>query len=43
MATDEKNIIWIEKNDRLLLYVSFSLRQKLLFAAHEDLLTGKWC
>ena len=40
MSVLKNNIIWIRKNDKLLLYVPFKLRQKLLYAVHGDLLTG---
>jgi hypothetical protein len=40
MATVENNIIWIKEMKKLLLYLPFTLRQKLLFAAHGGLLTG---
>ncbi len=39
MAIVKNNIIWINKNNKLLLYVPFKLRQKLLYAANGDLLT----
>ncbi len=40
VAVVKNTIIWIKKNDKLLLYVHFILRQRLLFALHGDLLTG---
>ena len=40
MAIVKNNIIWIKKNAKLLLYVPFELRQRLLYAVHGDLMTG---
>jgi hypothetical protein len=40
MAIVKNNIIWIKENEKLVLYVPFKLRQKLMYAVHEDLLTG---
>ena len=40
MAVVKKNIIWIKKNGKLLLYLPFELRQCLLFEVHADLMTG---
>ncbi len=40
MVIVKNNIIWIKKNDKLLLYMPFKLRQELLYAVHVDLLTG---
>jgi hypothetical protein len=39
MAVMKNNIIWIKKKNKLLLYVQFKLRQRLLFAVCGDLLT----
>ena len=35
MSLMKNNIIWIKRNDNLLLYVPFNLRQKLLYALHS--------
>jgi hypothetical protein len=40
MAIVKNNIISIEKSDKLLLYVPFEIRQRLLFVVHGDLLMG---
>jgi hypothetical protein len=34
MAVVKNNIIWIKKDDKLLLYIPFKLRQMLLFATY---------
>jgi hypothetical protein len=41
MAVVKNSNIWIKKDDTLLLYVPFKIRQRLLFVVHEDLLLGR--
>jgi hypothetical protein len=41
MGVVKNNIFWTEKNEKLLLYFPFELRQTLLFEVHRDLLTGQ--
>jgi hypothetical protein len=41
MAALKNKIIWIKKNNKLILGIPFELRPQLLFAVHGDLLNGQ--